>query len=111
MRFTGVKAWWVQRISAACMLVFMLFVLGAFWLHPPHTYAEWRGWFVRSSVSIAALVFFAALFSHMWVGLRDVLLDYARPAALRGLLLGLVAFGLLGMAAWVLRIFLSLLQA
>ena len=111
MRFTGMRAWWIQRAGAVCMLLFMLFVLGSLWLHPVHTYSEWRGWFGRSSMSIAVLVFFAALLSHMWVGLRDVLLDYARPAGLRGILLGLVALGLLGMAAWVLYIFLPLLQA
>ena len=93
------------------MLFFMLFVLGTFWLHPPRTYPEWRDWFGHSGVSIAALFFFAALLSHMWVGLRDVLLDYARPAGLRRVLLGLVALGLLGLAAWVLRIFLPLLLA
>jgi succinate dehydrogenase / fumarate reductase membrane anchor subunit len=110
-RFSGVKAWWLQRASAVYMLFFMLFVLGSLWLHPPRTYPEWHEWFGRSSVSIAALVFFAALLSHMWVGLRDVLLDYARPAELRRVLLGLVALGLLGMAAWALHIFLPLLQA
>jgi succinate dehydrogenase / fumarate reductase, membrane anchor subunit len=110
-RSSGVKAWWLQRASAVYMLFFMLFVLGSVCLHPPRTYPEWHGWFGRSSVSIAALVFFAALLSHMWVGLHDVLLDYARPAELRRVLLGLVALGLLGMAAWVLHIFLPLLQA
>jgi succinate dehydrogenase / fumarate reductase, membrane anchor subunit len=41
---------------------------------------------------------------HMWVGLRDVLLDYARPAGLRRLLLGMLVAGLLGTAFWVVLI-------
>ena len=57
-------------------------------------------------VSIAVLVFFAALLSHIWVGLRDVLLDYARPAGLRHLLLGALGTSLFGAAAWVLWILL-----
>ena len=47
---------------------------------------------------------FAALLSHMWIGLRDVLIDYARPASLRLFLLCAVGASLLGTAAWVLWI-------
>ena len=48
---------------------------------------------------LAFVLFFAALLSHLWVGLRDVLLDYAKPARVRNALLELVAFGLLGLGA------------
>ncbi len=99
----------MQRVSAVYMLLFLLFLLGAFWLDPLHSYPQWRAWAARPGLSIAAAVFFLALLSHMWVGLRDVLLDYAKPAGLRRALLGLVAAGLLGLATWVLLIFLRLL--
>jgi succinate dehydrogenase / fumarate reductase, membrane anchor subunit len=104
-RFTGLPAWLVQRASAVCMLLFLLFVLGTLWLHPRPSYAEWRAWVGRPGVSVVVLVFFAALLSHIWVGLRDVLLDYARPAALRRFLLGALGAGLFGTAAWVFWIF------
>lgn len=61
----------------------------------------------QPGMSVAILVFFAALLSHMWVGLRDVLLDYARPAGLRWLLLGLLGISLFGTAAWVLWLLLQ----
>ncbi len=107
-RFTGLKAWWVQRVSAVYMLAFLLFGLGVVWLQPPPTFLAWHAALASPALSVAVLVFFASLFSHMWVGLRDVLLDYARPAAVRRTLLVLVALGLLGMAAWVLVIFVRL---
>jgi succinate dehydrogenase / fumarate reductase membrane anchor subunit len=44
----------------------------------------------------------------MWVGLRDVLLDYARPAARRHVLLAAVAFVLFGLGIWLLWILLRL---
>lgn len=59
-------------------------------------------------MSLAILAFFAALLSHMWVGLRDVLLDYVKLAGLRHLLLGMVAAGLLATAVWVLLILVRL---
>jgi succinate dehydrogenase hydrophobic anchor subunit len=42
------------------------------------------------------------------VGLRDVLLDYAKPASRRHLLLGTVAVCLLAAAVWVLFILVRL---
>lgn len=44
----------------------------------------------------------------MWVGLRDVLLDYAKPTVVRNVLLALVALGLFGLGVWALVILLRL---
>ena len=104
LRFTGLAAWWVQRASAVFMLLFIVFALVAFWLYPRHSYLEWRSWASSPCVVMAILAFFAALLLHMWVGLRDVLLDYAKPAGLRRLLLGGVAGGLFGIGVWVVLI-------
>ena len=102
----GFKPWWVQRLGAVCMLLFVLLLFGTTTFLPLHTYVEWRS-FMQSSVVVAAtLIFFAALLSHVWVGLRDVLLDYARPALLRNLLLTLLAASLLGLTFWLIRILL-----
>lgn len=90
------------------MLFFVLFVLAAFSLHPRHSFPEWKTWISTPGMTVATVAFFAALLSHLWVGLRDVLLDYARPAGLRHLLLGMVGAGLLGLAAWVVRIMVRL---
>jgi len=106
LRAIGLAAWWVQRASAVYMLLFVLFVLGALLLHPRHSYAEWRGWIRHPGMTMAILAFFAALLLHMWVGLRDVMIDYARPASLRFFLPYVVGTSLLGMAAWVLWILL-----
>lgn len=98
---TGLPAWLVQRASAVYMLLFIVSLLVFFGLHPLHSYAEWKGWVARPGITLALALFFAALLSHMWVGLRDVLLDYARPAGLRQALLWLVALGLCAGAASV----------
>jgi len=107
-RFTGLKAWWVQRLSAVYMLLFALFLICSFALHPIRAFPEWHAWMARPGTSLVFIVFFAALLGHLWVGLRDVLLDYARPAGLRHGLLGAVALGLLGLGFWLLWILLRL---
>lgn len=90
------------------MLLFVVFVIGVFIGRPSYSYAEWKASVSHPAMTIAVLLFFVALLSHLWVGLRDVLLDYARPAGLRRALLGLVAVGLAGMAGWVSWILLQL---
>jgi succinate dehydrogenase / fumarate reductase, membrane anchor subunit len=107
-RFTGVKAWWIQRASAVYMLAFVIFLLATFALDPLHDYAQWRGWVGRPSIKVALATFFAALLPHMWVGLRDVLLDYAKPPALQRLLLATVGGGLLAIAISVVWILVSI---
>ena len=108
MRFTGLAAWWVQRFSAVYMLVFVIFLFATFALDRVHGYAQWRGWVGRPGISVALATFFAALLSHMWVGLRDVLLDYAKPKALQRVLLAAVGGGLLAIAIYVIWILLSI---
>ena len=108
VRFTGLKAWWVQRVSAVYLLLFVLFLFYSFATQPLQAFPQWHAWMAQPGTSLAFLVFFGALLGHMWVGLRDVLLDYGRPPGLRRVLLATVAFGLLGLGIWLLWILLRL---
>lgn len=90
------------------MLVFLIFLLVSMAVYPKVGQAQWRAWVAQPGITIAFAVFFAALLSHLWVGLRDVLLDYAKPAAVRNALLGLVAIGLLGLGGWVFAVLVRL---
>jgi succinate dehydrogenase membrane anchor subunit len=107
-RFTGMRAWWVQRVSAVYMLLFILFLLATLAMRPMHAYPQWRAWIALPGISLAFLVFTGALLAHTWVGLRDVLLDYARPAGLRNGLFVAVALALGSLGCWVLSILLRL---
>jgi succinate dehydrogenase / fumarate reductase membrane anchor subunit len=103
-RLTGLRAWSVQRVNALCLLLFVFFVLLFLCFDPIRGYSQWKASLARPEATGALLAFVAALIAHMWVGLRDVLLDYARPAGLRGGLLLVVALGLFGLGAWMLFI-------
>lgn len=98
---SGLRAWLVQRLSAVYMLVFVVLLLLHFLLDPPRTHGAWQGWVARPEVGVAILVFFAALIVHAWVGLRDVILDYVRPVALRATVLSLLGFALIALGVWV----------
>ena len=102
----GLLPWLLQRLSAVFMLCFIVFILMHFLIDPPHSYEIWRGWMTGTGVSIAAALFVVALLTHAWVGLRDVTLDYVAPLATRVVVLSLLAFGLVAVAAWAVRILL-----
>ncbi|MEJ6007216.1 succinate dehydrogenase, hydrophobic membrane anchor protein [Paucibacter sp. AS339] len=97
----ALQPWLVQRLSAVFMLLFLGFVLVHFLVDPPLSYAAWRAWVSQPAVCIGALLFFAALLMHAWVGLRDVTHDYVNPLGVRVAALALIALALLGVAAWI----------
>ncbi len=105
-RMSGLRAWFLQRISALYLVGFFVYFIGSLVVCPPASYIDWRDWMTSTSMSMATAVFFLMLFTHAWVGVRDVLIDYVRPYPLRVTLLTLLGFGLLMMSLWMLRILL-----
>lgn len=101
------KSWLLQRLTAVYMAAFLVYFIVALLISPSHSYAEWQGWLRATPMALATTLFFLALLGHAWVGIRDVLLDYIKPFALRLVLLNLLALGMIVMALWVARILLT----
>ncbi len=89
---TGLRAWFVQRIAAVYLGLFIVYLLVHFAVDAPGSFEDWHAWMHQPGVSVAWILFFAALLLHAWVGMRDVVLDYVHHTALR--LVVLVALGL-----------------
>lgn len=106
-RATGLRAWVVQRVSAAYLAIFVLALAGRLAFAPPADAAAWRAWVADPWVNAAFGLALAALLLHAWVGVRDVLLDYVRPTGLRLAALALVALALAAYGWWGLRILLG----
>ena len=64
----------------------------------PITYAVWKDLFAQGWMRVATLLFAGSLAWHAWVGMRDILMDYVKPAGLR---LGLEAAVLVVIAAYL----------
>jgi succinate dehydrogenase / fumarate reductase membrane anchor subunit len=82
------------------------------WLfdHSPVTYASWLNLLSHPAMLIASIIFYAALFIHAWVGVRDILVDYVNPSGLRFILLASLAFFLIVMTLWLLIIVIGLVK-
>ena len=101
------KSWLLQRFTAVYMALFFVYFIAALLIAPPNSYDAWHAWIRSTPMALAMALFFFALLGHAWVGLRDVLLDYVKPFALRLVLLNLLAIGMVVMGLWVVRILLT----
>ena len=105
-RASGLRAWVVQRVSALYLALFAFWVLGLFAFHPPRDAGAWRALLADPVMGVAAGLFFLALLLHAWVGVRDVVIDYVHPPAVRLAVLILLAAGLLACGLWAARVLL-----
>jgi len=79
----GLRDWLAQRITAVIMAVYSIIAVAIFILNKNITYAVWRDLFSHGWMRVATLLFMASLAWHAWVGVRDILMDYIKPAGLR----------------------------
>lgn len=98
--FSGLRAWLLQRVTALYLLGFIAWFGVRSVLAPPASYEAWRAWMQSTGPRLATLLFFVALTLHVWVGLRDIVIDYVKPFALRLAALAAVAGGLAATLAW-----------
>jgi succinate dehydrogenase / fumarate reductase membrane anchor subunit len=100
----GMRDWLAQRVTAALMVVYTLALAAVLVSRQPVTYTVWRDLFAQGWMRIATLLFAASLAWHAWVGMRDILMDYIKPTALRLALEVLTVILLAGYLAWTMQI-------
>jgi len=93
----GLRDWLAQRITAAIMAVYSLILAFVLFFGAPLTYGVWRELFMQGWMRVATLLFAVSLAWHAWVGMRDILMDYIKPTAIRlsleiGVLLVIAAY-------------------
>jgi len=99
----GLRAWLLQRFTAIYLAAYLLAVLTHFSLQKDLDYVAWHAWFATPWLGVATGLFTLALLLHVWVGIRDVLIDYVHTIWLRLSFMAITAVVLLGSAMWVLR--------
>lgn len=97
---SGLKAWAIQRLTAIYIGLFSLYLLSVLLFAAPDGYVEWKDWMGGPVVSVATLLYVVCVLMHAWIGVRDVLIDYVHPIAMRASLLGVVGLSLVAMALW-----------
>ncbi len=100
----GLRDWLAQRITALIMALYSIVIGVVLITGVPASYAVWKDFFAQGWVRIATLIFAASLAWHAWVGMRDILMDYIKPTALRLGLEILTVLLLAGYLAWAVQI-------
>ncbi len=104
MLFSGQRAFIVQRLGALVMLACVAAAALRLALGAPVSGTQWQAWSAQPPGAILVLLLAFAVFSHAWVGVRDVALDYIKPPWLRLAVLAAAALGLAALAAWTVLI-------
>ncbi|WP_295882106.1 succinate dehydrogenase, hydrophobic membrane anchor protein [uncultured Thiohalocapsa sp.] len=99
-RASGLKAWFLQRATAVYLGLFGVYLALYFMLATPAGHAELVAWVASPWVALGLLLFIPILLAHAWVGIRDVLMDYMKPIALRATAMTLVGFVFLAAGLW-----------
>ena len=103
-QFGGLRGWILQRATAVYMALFVFLCLLLIAPRLPMDFDQWHELLAHPFNAVSTALFFLAVLSHAWIGVRDVIMDYVKPTALRIMLYGLVMLALVWMGLWVLRI-------
>ena len=99
----GLRTWLLQRLSAVYLAAYLSYVIAHCLWHGAYSYAQWQAWLTSPLMNIATAGFIIALMAHAWVGIRDVILDYVKPAGARLVMMSLTGLLLAGSGLWALR--------
>ena len=89
---SGLYDWLIQRVGAAIMAAYTIFLAGFLLVHPDLTFEQWHLLFGQLWMRVFSLLALLSFISHAWIGLWAVLTDY-------------LTVRLLGAKATILRIF------
>jgi succinate dehydrogenase / fumarate reductase, membrane anchor subunit len=100
----GFRDWLSQRVTAVLMALFTLAVVVQVLLPGPMGYDKWAGIFSAQWMKVLTFVVIVALLFHVWVGMRDVWMDYVKPVAMRLALQVFTIVWLVGCAGWSIQV-------
>ena len=97
----GVRDWLAQRGTAIVIVAFTLALLAQILFSSgPIGYDVWAGIFAAQWMKFVTFGVIIALVWHVWVGVRDVWMDYVQSVGLRLTLQVFTIVWLVGCAGW-----------
>ena len=101
----GMRDWLSQRVTATLMAIFTVLLLAQLiFTSGPIGYDSWAGIFSSQWMKVLTLVLFLALGWHAWVGMRDIWMDYVKPAAIRLVMQVFTIVWLVGCMGWAIQV-------
>jgi succinate dehydrogenase / fumarate reductase membrane anchor subunit len=102
----GLRDWLAQRVTGVLMALFTVIVLAQLLLTKgPIGYDLWAGIFSAQWMKVLTFSVILALLYHVWVGMRDVWMDYVTSVVWLRLVLQIFTIvWLVGCAGWAIQV-------
>lgn len=100
----GLRDWLIQRVTAVVMVIYTVIVAGYLLLQPQFNYESWSALFSNQLMRTFTLLFLLSVFYHAWIGVRDIVMDYVKPAGVRLVIHTLVILALVIYTIWSVEI-------
>lgn len=100
----GLRDWLSQRVTAGLMALFTIAVIVQVLLPGEMGYDKWAGIFAAQWMKVLTFVVIVSLLCHVWVGMRDVWMDYVKPVGIRLALQVFTIAWLVGCAGWAIQV-------
>ena len=100
-KYPGMRLWLSQRLSAAMMAIYIVFLIALLIIQQPTNFESWHDFVSPIWFRLVTLVFFISLFIHAWLGVSDVFKDYIFNKKLRANLQIIVDILLVVYLIWV----------
>ena len=101
----GLRDWMAQRLTAALMALFTALVLAqVIFSRGEIGYDKWAGIFSPQWMKALTFTIFLALAYHVWVGMRDIWMDYIKHVGLRLALHLFTIVWLLSCLGWAVQV-------
>ena len=100
----GLRDWLSQRVTASLMALFTLVLIVQVLLPGEMGYDKWAGIFSAQWMKVLTFVVIVSLLYHVWVGMRDVWMDYVKPVGMRLVLQVFTIAWLVGCAGWSIQV-------
>ncbi|MFY8042141.1 MAG: succinate dehydrogenase, hydrophobic membrane anchor protein [Rhodoferax sp.] len=101
----GLRDWLAQRVTAVLMALFTLLLLAqVLFTSGPIGYDKWAGIFASQWMKVLTFSVIVAMLYHVWVGVRDIWMDYVKPVSIRLSLQVFSIVWLVGCAGWAIQV-------
>ncbi len=101
----GLRDWLAQRVTGVLMALFTLALLAQVLLTSGEIdYDKWSGIFSAQWMKALTFALIVALIYHVWIGMRDIWMDYIKPVGARLVLQIFTIVWLVACAGWSIQV-------
>jgi len=100
----GLSDWLMQRITGVVITLYVLLLLGILLFKPGMDLQGWSELFGRTAFRLVTFAALVSVFLHAWVGMRNILMDYAKPTSVRLALQTIVICALIAYSGWTIQV-------